>query len=330
MNTKHAKSPCCRGLIRRYGRRRRQCLSCQRTWRIRTKKRGRKSKRTNPNPALRYLRGETPSLAAMARRQGISVAGLERRLSKSRDHFLEHTPWSNPHGRGAFILVADAFVSCIGKRWYTTHLMLVRSCASSKAVIVPPVIRQGGETQPGWRAALSTLPPETHNRIVALICDGHRGLVNYAKWEGWIIQRCHFHLLAAVQGRRSRWSRSRHQEEGQQLYELVKTIITTPEGTDLLPLLTRLEDLGWETRSPQLKKVVSGFVNCVEDYRSYLRHPQLHLPRTTGAIESLIGTLKELRHRARGFSTIQSFTAWMQAALKLKSKVTCNGSDQPN
>jgi len=37
----HAKSLCCGAQVRRFGRRRRQCTLCKRTWRIRQKKRGR-------------------------------------------------------------------------------------------------------------------------------------------------------------------------------------------------------------------------------------------------------------------------------------------------
>lgn len=329
MNTRHAKSPCCEAIVRRYGLRRRQCTRCVRTWRIRTKRRGRKTRRAHPHLAVRYLRRELSSLTVLAHRRGVSSEQVRVALVRSRDQFLRRTPWPFLPLSDPLILVADAFVRRIAGTWYTIHLMLLRELHRPEAVIAPPLIRRGSETQPGWREALGTLPRGTHARIAALVCDGHRGLVNYAKWEGWIIQRCHFHLLAAIQGRRSRWGRSRHWAEGQRLYCLVRRIITAPEGTDLLPLLTELETLGWETESPQLRKVISGFVNHPEEYRAYLRFPELHLPRTTGAVESLIGTVKDLSHRARGFCTLSAFTAWLYAVLKLKQTITCNGSHQP-
>lgn len=297
---------------------------------MRRKRRGRNQKREPVSFLLRYLRHELPSLYALARLRKVSDDRLGRRLSRSRNAFLRKTPWPKLPSLGSLILVADAMVCSMGGTWWTVYLMLLRRPNEVQATIAVPYWRVGAETQLGWREALGTIPEAVHNRIRAVVCDGHVGLVNYAKWERWIIQRCHFHLIAAIQGRRSKRRWSRHRAEGTQLSQLVHAVLTGPEGTALLPILTALEELGWDTRSPQLRRIIAGFVNHYQDYRSYLIYPELQLPRTTNAVESLIGMVHSLRHRARGFRSINSLQQWTAALIKHKRTMTCNGYRQPN
>lgn len=260
MKNLHAKSPCCRGEIIHYGNRRRQCLICRKTWRIRRKKRGRKRKREQKTLLVRYLQHQMPPLYAL---------------------------------EGGLIIIADAMVKYIERVWYTFYFILIRDAGDNHAIITKPVVTKGTETQSGWREAFERLPETVKPRIKAVVCDGHRGIVNYAKQKGWIFQRCHFHLIASIQGRRSKWKWSRHKEEGQKIYDLARYIL-------------KLEETALNTNSPQLRKTLLGFINNYRDFRTYLYHSNLNLPRTNNSIESLIGSIQNLCYRARGFRTISS------------------------
>ena len=321
MEIKHAKVGCTSAQVVRFGGRRRCCTNCGVAWRIRLKKRGRRRRRSSSEFVLRYFRHEIPSLRGLAQRKHQSRRCLELRLRRSRDFFLAHTPWPMIPETGPLIVIADAIVFQHQGRWYTSHLFLVRSPDDLEAVILPPVILAGTETSTSWAIAFATIPAEVLTRIKALVCDGHRGLVYFAARQHWIIQRCHFHLLAAVSGRRSRFGRSRHREEGQRIYELVKRVLLTTDETQVPTLLNQIDDEALSTSSPELRRYLRGFVNAWEDFRSYQYHPELHLPTTNNTAESLAGCLRELLHRARGFSSLGAIEKWFAAFVKYKKTI---------
>lgn len=330
MEKYHAKSPCCGAKFHRFGKRRRQCSRCGKTWRIRRKKIGRKTDRVSPQVALRYLRHETPSLYARARMKGIADDRLRRHLVKSRDRLLRIVRWPVLPRRKPLIAVADAMLAFVDNAWYTFYLILLRKNIDRQAVIVRPYVCRGLETFTGWNSAFTRLPPITKSAVAALVCDGHNGLVTTAKREGWIIQRCHFHLIARLQSRRSKWRLSRHGREGRILYGLVHRVITHHNASQIIPDVEILKQLGKAVDSKELKSIILGFIAHYQDYRSYLTYPELNLPRTSNAAESLISCVQQLCNRARGFRTIASLKAWVETVLKYKQRVTCNGFYQPN
>lgn len=330
MKKLHAKSPCCRGEIYRFGNRRRQCKVCKKTWRIRQKKKGRKKKRESSDLLIKYLNHQIPSLHALANMRGVTERSLQARLERSQEFFLKNTPWPTLPKKGDLVLVADAMIKYIDGNWYTFYFMLVKKATSNCAVIAPPYIRKGTETNPGWRMAIDTLPEPTKSCIRAVVCDGHKGLIDYAKWSGWLIQRCHFHLIARIQSRRSKWKQSRHREEGQMIYDLVNYVLTTTKEENIKKYIQQIEEVGWSTKSPDLSRTLLGFVNHYEDFRTCFYHPKLNLPRTNNTAESLIGCVRNLNHRARGFSTLSSLKKWICAFIKNKKKIKCNGFFQPS
>lgn len=240
--------------------------------------------------------------------------------------FCRTMPWPVLPHEAPLILLADATLKLIKKRWYTIYVMLVRSPDESVAWIVPPVILPGKETGGGWAAALGTLPADRLAAVKVLVCDGHRGLVDFAKRRRWLIQRCHFHLIASIQGRRSRWDRSRHQEEGRRIYVLVKRILDAPADTDIKTLRIGVDNLALSTDSRELRKALTGFATNAEDFRTYLYHPNLHLPRTNNTSEACIGTIESLLKRLRGISNLCALSKWIEALVKHKKKIACNGA----
>lgn len=326
----HAKSPCCRGEIKKYGKRRRQCVICGKTWRIYKKKRGRKRKREQKNLLIRYLRHEVPSLSSLARVKHATERKLQARLSRSLNHFIKRTPWPELPIEGDLIVIADAMVRYIQKEWHTFYFILIRKAEEEEAVITSPYIRKGTETCSGWQQALDRMPNSIKVNIKAIVCDGHRGLVNYAKQKGWLIQRCQFHLIARAQSRRSKGRWSRHRREGQEVYELIKQVLTSTDKKTTQECIRRIKEIEWETKSLDLRKCLSGFVGCYQNFQTYLHYPELHLPKTSNSAESLIGCIQSLCHRARGFRTLASLEKWICAFIKNKKKIKCKGYYQPN
>lgn len=240
-----------------------------------------------------YLRHELPSLYARARVRGCTPDRLTRRLCVSRDRFLAATSWPPIPPDVPLIALADAMMRLVCGSMYTFYFVLLRRVDGTEAVICDPPVLPGKETAAGWYAAFNRLPPEVSGRIKALVCDGHPGLASVALWRSWPLQWCNFHIIAAIQGRRSRFAASRHRELGKHLYRLVCRILAEKDPRSVTALASEIEHIGWETNSRQLRKIIGGFVTHVDRYRTYLTRPDLRLPRTNNACETLIGGVPE-------------------------------------
>lgn len=327
MNKKHAKSPCCKARAVGHGPRRRECSVCGKTWTVRPKRRGRKRRRTTHASLLAYLRRERVPLSR--EKNSLSVSARSARLRKTRDAFLAHSSW-HPIPEGPLILIADAIVRYTEGSWHTWFLFCVRARRGEDAVILPPVCGKGRETGRGWHTALSTVPPEVLSRIVALVSDGHGGLLAEAFWRGWLVQRCHVHLIRAIQARRSVRLMSQHRAEAIRIYALVRMVLTRRTKRGLTRVLSEIEEIGWTTPSRLLKKILLGFVRNADHYRTYLTHPELHLPTTSNTAESANALIQSLAQYARGFRTVASFTAWITALFKARGTIKCRGKNLQN
>ena len=233
MNKKHEKSACCSAVVIRFGERRRQCVKCRKTWSVWKKKRGRKSLRISPELAHRFV-----CTRLLPVRSGIKVTRHKKsyRLSKSRSFCAKNCPWPEIPKKESLIAIGDALVKYMEGSWHTWYFILLRPVESDIALALPWYHRKGTETSTGWKEAFDAVPKELLGRIMALVCDGHTGLVYEAKWRSWLLQRCHFHLIARIQSRRSKWKTSQHYEEGKHLYELVKGVLTETDEQKLWEL----------------------------------------------------------------------------------------------
>ena len=100
-------------------------------------------------------------------------------------------------------------------------------------------------------------------------------------------------------------------------------------SADIAPLLYRLDDMSLSTTSRQLRPILRGFITHVNDFRTYLHHPELNLPRTSNSAESFIGCMEELLHRLRGVLSVDALEKWVEALVKYRQKIICNGAHQP-
>jgi hypothetical protein len=322
----HAKSPCCGAKIIRFGERRKQCTQCHKTWRKRKKKRGRKQKRVSKTIVEKYFSNTLPSFYGKAKERGAKTDSDEYRLQKSRDLFLRTTDYPDFPENGPLILIADAKRKKICGKMTTVYIILVRAVSETTAVVHRPHVEEGTESVAGWDRAFDTLPESVKNRVLALVCDGHRGLVYSSKWRGWKLQRCHFHLLKSLIVRRSARSTRGYAAIGTKILSLARMILITKDEDLLTRSISEIEAIGWETKSGSLRAIVSGFLNHLDEYRTYLLFPELRLPRTSNSGESFISGLQKVFSRAHGFSTKKSFILWTECYVKWRRKIACNPS----
>jgi len=254
-------------------------------------------------------------------------------LSRSLDAFLadQGSRWIHelPES-GSLIAVADAIWYYVDGEKYSIYVILLRPVNATRAVICPPIVLPGHEHLAGWRAAVDRLPSVLQKRIIALVCDGATSLVALSRERHWILQRCHFHLLAAVQNYLTTGPRSTHQAYAKRVLGIVQTFVTTTNPRIRRAMREKIFALRTRSSSRGLRRVLGGLLRDYRDYLTYRRYPQLDLPTTSNTAESWIQCIRDLMYRARGFRSLRTLTKWLTALALVKRTIVCNGKHQPN
>lgn len=323
MATQHAKSPCCRGRIYKFGKRRRQCGICKHTWSIRKKRRGRKRKRIAIALLNRILL-ERHTIAHEERRLHLSRNAIaERYANAMRAVAAQPYPFKSLP-RGPYALVSDGLYFKFRRKEWVMYLMAIKPIRSRKAYFIDPALLGGRECYERWVQAVATIPPTMKKRICAFVSDGFRGSQLLSEQNRWLHQRCHFHLLAAlVRGKSKRRYRIRSSTLRDKILEATRAILNSKRTCLLSQVRRTLRRLaGHPTCPPYIHKQVLEFLEREQDFRTYLRYPKLNLPTTTNAIES---TGQMMRKATRTARTPQSLLLRATALLRLKKYVVCNG-----
>lgn len=71
--------------------------------------------------------------------------------------------------------------------------------------------------------------------------------------------------------------------------------------------------------------MVREFLNVMPYYRTYLKRPELGLPRTTNSVESMCRLLREMFRSSRAGSNPNSVLLWATALIRLRPTIVCNG-----
>lgn len=331
MNSSHAKSPCCGAKIYCFGSRRRQCSNCKRTWRIRKKKRGRKLWRVPAAlPKAVILEGRT--LKTLAPRHGLTAQAFShhfRRVLKQ----LAARPREVSLPDGPLVLLLDGVYFRFRKKDWVLYLMAIKPCEQNRAVFLDPLLQPGRENMRGWSQAITTIPGHIHNRIRASVSDEISGIIKLSTGQGWIVQFCHFHLISRLQncrGRRNRRLADRPLRED--LYQRTRQALELPDGPALQTVLSQLRDLAQQATGLRvMRMIVREFLRRVDHFRAYRKYPELNLPTTTGAVETMGRRVRDLMRQTRSIRSPEALKLWATAFIRMRPGVTCNGKHfQPN
>ena len=324
MNKIQEKSPCCRGSIWRRGERRRQCSVCGVCWRVWQRKKGRKCARNTFEPLLKYIKNSSGSLSQQASKKKISVSGRSAQMRRLVKGYNQITPWPTAP-EGELIAVVDAIFEYINKVSYVFYFIYLRPISSSKATIMPfHVGINETEGFGGWSRAFASLDPDVFKRITALACDSCSGLLGFAKRQGWVVQRCHFHLLARLSHHCSQRKFGKNPILGRHFQKLANIVITSTNEEQVTTALNELQEMKIHAMSKSFKTVLSGFLKHYQEYRAYINYPQLGLPNTSNTAEHFNSCIRDLQYRARGFRSFKSLSAWIEVLVKSSKTVTCN------
>jgi transposase-like protein len=326
MQSKHAKSPCCAARVRRFGPRRRQCVQCHRTWTVRPKKRGRPLHRTSTALLHRVLvKGYTLG-QLFSDRAAVALPAYRYRFRQALQRWVSRpSPQHIPSGQ--LVLLTDGlWFEFEGIPW-VLYLVALKPCRGHRATFLDPLLLPGREGAARWQQAVAAIPAHARKRIRAIVADNLPGIEKIARQQRWVLQLCHFHLLLKLQAPRRR---VRYALRGgavrEEIYQSIRNALLLPEGKCLLQTLERLRRLSrGDCGTLRIKTVLCQFLVDLPFYRSYLAHPDLGLPLTTNAVESMCRLLREMLRSSRAGSNPRSLLLWATALIRLRPTVTCNG-----
>lgn len=323
MMNKHVKSPCCSVPVRRFGKRRRQCTQCSSTWRIRQKRKGRKRVRITASLLTDTIQHKE-TLVQRARRSPLSAAVLQKRHRYQLASYLERDSGVEAPS-GKLILILDGVWFQFQDARWIIYLLAVRPTRSTVATFFDPIFLPGRESLDAWQRVLGQMPHRVKRRIVAMVADGFRGVETLAVEHEWVLQRCHFHLIAELQRMRGVGKRVQHPKIREAIYRTVREALETTDQRRLIELVRILRRLAAHQHCPHWMGMrVREFLRRIDDFRAYQNHPELRLPSTTNTVESMGRTIRDVVRRSHGFRTPQSLQQWITAQLRMCPKRTCN------
>jgi hypothetical protein len=228
---------------------------------------------------------------------------------------------------GQLVLLTDGlWFEFEGIPW-VLYLVALKPCRGHRATFLDPLLLPGREGAARWQQAVAAIPAHARKRIRAIVADNLPGIEKIARQQRWVLQLCHFHLLLKLQAPRRR---VRYALRGgavrEEIYQSIRNALLLPEGKCLSQTLERLRRLSrGDCGTLRIKTVLCQFLVDLPFYRSYLAHPDLGLPLTTNAVESMCRLLREMLRSSRAGSNPRSLLLWATALIRLRPTVTCNG-----
>jgi len=319
MKLLHKKSECCGAKIIRFGGKRRQCSVCKRTWRINLAKRGPKPRRNQCNYLKKVFRHGF-NVKQLSLNSKLSTDAIYKIFAKNLNAVVERKRIVRING-SKLILVIDAEWHYFKKELWTLYFLAIKSTGSETVVILDPVLMFGKENATAWSEIFDQLPKSIKERIIALVSDGIRGIETIAENNNWIIQRCHFHLLSALQKRRGKRASTYGRLIREEIYNSVKIALADTSTRRLNIICKRLSFLSNEDGCPKaMKMIVRDFLRRFHEYRAYLDYSELKLPTTTNVMESVNSFVRE---KTKTVKTPKAWHKWSTVCVRMKSKFTC-------
>lgn len=200
MKVLQGKSDCCKAKIIKYGGKRRQCVSCKKTWSIRKKKRGRKEKRLNKKHIDAVL-GKNMLVKNLQHFSNLSVKNIYKRFDKTLKSFVRK--------KRKIIIEEDEVLLIIDAKWrylknkesgkkelWTMYSIVVKARKSEFGIILDPVLMKGKESAKKWMEIFKwNVPKSLKNKACTLVSDSLRGIERLAEENNLTHQRCNFHIL---------------------------------------------------------------------------------------------------------------------------------------
>lgn len=267
------------------------------------------------------------TLRQLASRHGrVATPAYRYRFRQALHRFVArpHQPRIPP---GALVLLADGLWFQFKGRPWVLYLTALKPCRGNYAIFLDPLLLPDKEGASRWAQVLTALPLGATRRIRALVVDNLPGMRRLARQHGWVLQLCQFHLLLKLQVRhRGVHYRLRGGRVRQEIDHLLRGALELPDGPRLRRTLDRLQRLARvDCGTLRIQTMLRECLHQLPFYRAYRQYPDLGLPRTTSAVESMGRLLREMFRSSRSGSNPASVLLWATARIRLRPAIVCNG-----
>ena len=261
-----------------------------------------------------------------SKRPGVELPAYRYRFRQALHRFVAR-PAPQKIPPGPLVLLADGLWFEFDAVPWVLYLTALKPCGGNNAVFLDPLLLPGKEGASRWQQAVEAIPSNATRRIKAIVVDNLPGMQKLARQHQWVLQLCQFHLLLKLLAlRRGVRYRLRGGAVREEIHELIRCAVAFPEGKRLSTTLKRLRRLAEGDCGTQgIQTTVRAFLKDLPFYRSYLKHPELGLPRTTNSVESMCRLLREMLRSSRAGSNPASVLLWTTAFIRLRPEGTCNG-----
>jgi hypothetical protein len=216
------------------------------------------------------------------------------------------------------VLIVDGL--WFGKGSWVQYTMAFKPVDASVAYFADPRLLPGGESSTNWQYIFSRIRPDVRVRVRALVADGLHGMAAVAALNGWVYQQCHFHIRARLNQRLARpWVNPVDESICWAIDDALLSADGARADAAHAAMSAHVRD-----HPGVLADILRRLLREWSSVRAYITHPELSIPRTTGAVESMHGSLREV---VSGLSTVDAILRRMTAYIRLHDPFTCNSPD---
>jgi transposase-like protein len=324
MVSQHANSPCCGARVRRYGGKRRQCLRCKKTWSIRPLRRGRRRKRLSDETLLKVIRQGYPLKHFARRRPHLKPITFRHHFRNLLRSYVTR-PRRITLPPGPLVILMDGLWFQFGGSPWVLYQIALKPCAGTTAVFLDPTLLPGRESRINWEKAVATIPEDLQQRIVGIVVDNLHGMRLLSRHHRWVLQLCQFHLTLKLYGRRGMIPHAiREGSLRQELKTLIRKALSLPAGIEFDAAIKRASEIALEPLlAPRMRGLIREFLRNRDHYRACIRHPELGLPNTTNAVESMGARIRRVLQRHKAASSPRALTLWATAVTRASPDINC-------
>jgi len=300
-------------------------VQCGSTWRVRQSRRGRKPLRIRYQYLNKVFK-DGLRVRQISTTRNISKDAIRKRFGAALNTLVNQSRQINLP-IGSLVLIIDALWRRFAEKYWTLYCLALKPIDKDEAIILDPILRPGKESTETWGAIIAGLSDPLKKQIIAVVSDGIRGFYCITSSYGWKWQRCHFHLISALQKRRGQRLATHGRITREKIYQTVRCLLIETSEKRVRILKNQLRKLMVKPDCPKrIKWIINGFLREFSFYRSYLDFPELNLPTTTGLMESINSRLKQ---RAPTIRTPDALRKWTIAIIRYKPIFKCKRAKLP-
>jgi hypothetical protein len=252
----------------------------------------------------------------ISRERHCSVSTVYRWCRDAVDRaIISESELSGLPGNVDLVLIIDGL--WFGKGSWVQYTMAFKPVDAAVAYFADPRLLPGGESSTNWQQIFGCIRPDVRVRVRALVADGLKGMATVAALNDWVYQQCHFHIRALL----NRWLvRPWGNPVDQSIRWAIDDALLAVDG-DQANLARAAMAAHVRDHPGVLAGILRRLLREWSSIRAYITHPELSIPRTTGAVESMHPSLREV---VSGLSTVDAILRRMTVYIRLHDPFTYN------